>query len=467
MADYSIDFLGCKISQTDAEAIGDALAHAGHAAAGEGARIRVVNTCCITAEAEKKSRKKVRQLARSGDDVHVFVTGCGASLRPEAYADLGERVTALPGAASLAAQQIVREADRLAGLACKGAASTSAASRRTRAFVKIQDGCSFLCSYCIVPTVRGDTRSRSTEAVLRDVRRRVAMGQREIVLTGINIGLFRDPDTRAGLPQLLLEVADVEGVARVRISSIEVNHVNRRLVSAMASHPKVCPHLHVPLQSGDDGVLREMRRNYTADRYLRAIDHARSELPDINLTTDVIIGFPNEDDAAFAQTMRVARDAGFTKVHAFPFSPRPGTDAEQAHDPVPPAVKKQRSQQLRVQADGFARDRWRARLGSIDDVIAERSSQAAGGMTLTAPGQGSGDDRDASPRPPAGLTLAVGPSGRGAAGELTGLRGYTRDYCPVRLVGSDVEDGAHVRVRLEHADADGLVARVIAPYDGA
>lgn len=463
MTGYDVDFLGCKISHTDAQAIGDALQAAGHGEDPAGASIRVVNTCCITGEAEKKSRQRVRRmLAGAAEDGHVFVTGCGASNRPEQYAELDERVTVLPGAASLAAGAIVEAADALSGLGCRGPApgvapghvpaTTRTATGRTRAFVKVQDGCDFHCSYCIVPAVRGEPRSRDVTAVLAEVERRVARGQREIVLTGVNIGLYRDGDSRIGLDRLLLAVAEVDGVARVRISSIESNHVNRRLVAAMASHPKVCPHLHVPLQSGDDAVLADMGRHYDTRRYARAIDAARSELPGLNLTTDVIVGYPSEDDASFDRTLAFAAELGFTKVHAFPFSERPGTDATAHRDPVAKAVKAERSRRLREQADAVALEHRGLLVGRMDEVLVE---------TRGASGYGAG----------AGVLLTDDHAAADAdAGTRATQTGYTRDYSPVLLAGlpPHVADGSLVSVELESLDdATGvLAARYVAPVAG-
>lgn len=445
MSGYEVEFLGCKVSHTDAEAIADALADAGHERAAAGALVRVVNTCCITGEAEKKSRQRVRRLLADADErAQVFVTGCGAGNRAEQYAAIDERVTVLPGAASLAASAIVEAADALAGLACRGPAPGVApghragrdVTRRTRAFVKVQDGCDFSCSYCIVPAVRGRPRSRDVDVVLEEVARRVAQGRREIVLTGVNIGLYRDAGRRIGLDRLLLAVADVPGVARVRISSIESNHVNRRLVAAMASHPKVCPHLHVPLQSGDDAVLADMHRHYDSRRYARAIDAARGELPALNLTTDVIVGYPTEDDASFERTLAFARDMGFTKVHAFPFSERPGTVATDHRDPVDRAVKAERSRRLRAQADELALEHRARLVGSEDELLVEaRAAAGAGagaGVLLT-------DDHVATPVDGAADPFPLG--------------GYGRDYSPVRLLaGESAVDGELVRVRLERLD---------------
>ncbi len=445
MTGYEVDFLGCKISHTDAQSIGDALAAAGHDEDTEHANVRVVNTCCITGEAEKKSRKRVRRMLDGvGDDGLVFVTGCGASNDPAQYASIDERVTVLPGAASLAASAIVEAADSLAGLGCRGPApgvapGARSASKRTRAFVKVQDGCDFNCSYCIVPAVRGEPRSRDLDAIIDEVRRRAARGQREIVLTGVNIGLYRDANSRIGLDRLLLAVADVDEVDRVRISSIESNHVNRRLVAAMAEHPKVCPHLHVPLQSGDDSVLAAMARHYDARRYARAIDAARNALPELNVTTDVIVGYPTEDDASFERTFEFARSMGFTKVHAFPFSERPGTVAVQHRDPVDRAVKAERSRRLREQADELALAHRARLVGSVDEVIVEpraASGYGAGAGVLMTDAHVAAD---AGPNEPRGATTRTG---------------YVRDYSPVVLPGvsDDRFDGRLVVVSIDALD---------------
>lgn len=441
---FAVEHLGCKISLTDAQSVEHALVAAGHVPDAVAGTVRVVNTCCITGEAERKSRRQVRRAAdAAGPDGRVFVTGCGASNDPAQYERLAEHVTVVPGAASLVAGAIVEAADELAGLACRGPVpgiapghvpTTGAGAARSRAFIKVQDGCDFHCSYCIVPTVRGEPRSRSIEVILDEVRRRVAQGPREMVLTGVNIGLFRDPQSRVGLDRLLLAVADVDGVERVRISSIESNHVNRRLVAAMASHPKVCPHLHVPLQSGDDAVLAGMARHYDTRRYRRAIAAARSELSGLNLTTDVIVGHPGEDDASFERTLALVSELGFTKVHAFPYSPRPGTVAADAPEQVDKATKTERSRLVREQADRNALAFRAARVGTHDEVLVESRRVvgygAAAGVLLT-------DDHAA--RTP------------GAAGDDRFRTGYTRDYSPVRLAGfpDDLPGGVVVPVLLD------------------
>lgn len=461
MTGFGVEHLGCKISQTDAQTVEEALVAAGHVPDAVDGAVRVVNTCCITGEAERKSRRQVRRAAdAAGEDGRVFVTGCGASNDPAQYEQIADHVTVLPGAASLAAGAIVEAADALAGLGCRGPVrgvapghvpTTRAGGIRSRAFIKVQDGCNFHCSYCIVPAVRGEPRSRSTEAILDDVRRRVSRGQREMVLTGVNIGLFRDADARIGLDRLLGLVADVDGVERVRISSIESNHVNRRLVAAMAEHPKVCPHLHVPLQSGDDAVLAAMARHYDTARYRRAIDAARAELPGVNVTTDVIVGHPGEDEASFARTLAFVAELGFTKVHAFPFSARPGTVAASDAHQVDKLTKAERGRALRAQGDRSAIEFRRRRVGELDEVLVETRNVAgygaSAGVLLTEDHAALATDGDA-PRAPH-------------------RTGYTRDYSPVVLADlpDSIADGTIVRVRLDRLDESTGVLHA-SPYAG-
>jgi threonylcarbamoyladenosine tRNA methylthiotransferase MtaB len=246
---------------------------------------------------------------------------------------------------------------------------------RVRAFVKIQDGCSFSCAFCVIPLVRGGTRSRRAGAVLAEIRRRVAQGHPEVVLTGVNLGCFRDREAGYTLARLIREAGAIPGLRRLRLSSIEINHVVADLIAAMRETATVARHLHVPLQSGDDGVLRAMGRRYTVETYLRKLD----PLGDFNLTSDVIVGFPAEDDAAFARTLETVERARLTKVHVFPYSPRLGT-ATAAADTVPVAVKKERGAQLRTASHAACERHWRAKLGHDDLVLVDR------------PGRGYGDD---------------------------------------------------------------------------
>ena len=365
MATFSVRFLGCKVSHADAHAIREALLRDGHDEQA-GAEIAVINTCCVTHEAVRKSRQAATRAARTHR--RVYVTGCAANLA-DAFAGLPKNVTVV-------SRRSEETPDYIAGdVGAIGCVQADARFDRVRAFVRVQDGCSFSCNFCVIPAVRGPSRSRNAASVLAEVETRVGQGHREVVLTGINLGCFRDRERGYTLARLVREVGATPGLQRLRLSSIEVNHVSAELVRALRETPAVSRHLHVPLQSGDDRVLAAMGRRYTAATYLRRL----APLSDFNLTTDVIVGFPDENDLAFERTRKVLRQAAVTKVHVFPYSPRPGTVTE-ASDPVPPAVKKRRSARLRADSHEACLRRWRAKLGAEDDVLVDR------------PGRGYGDD---------------------------------------------------------------------------
>jgi threonylcarbamoyladenosine tRNA methylthiotransferase MtaB len=364
MASFTVRFLGCKVSFADAQAVRERLLADGHVEVGGHADVVVVNTCCVTHEAVSKSRQAVSRAARTNG--RVFVTGCGANLTGS-FGAAAANVTVVAGPSETVPAVIAGDVGAI------GCVQGDPRLERTRAFVKIQDGCSFSCAFCVIPLVRGATRSRRAAAVLEEIRRRVEQGHREIVLTGVNLGCFRDREAGFTLPRLVREAGAVPGVERLRLSSIEVNHLTDEVVSALRETPAGSPHLHVPLQSGDDGVLRAMRRRYTASQYLSRLE----PLPDFNLTTDVVVGFPGEDEAAFGRTLDVVERAGITKVHVFPYSPRPGT-ATAAADDVPLAVKKDRSRRLRMLSDERCRRRWRSKLGTIERVLVDRPGRGYG-----------------------------------------------------------------------------------------
>jgi threonylcarbamoyladenosine tRNA methylthiotransferase MtaB len=369
VATFRVDFLGCKVSHADAHEVREALLRDGHAEsrfAAAPADVAVISGCCVTNEAVAKSRKAAARAART--HARVYVTGCAANLGGESFAGLPPNVTVVAKRSEETAAFVAGDVGAI------GCVQADARLDRVRAFVKIQDGCSFSCNFCVIPLVRGASRSRSAAAVLGEIRRRVGQGHREIVLTGINLGCFRDRTAGYDLARLVREAGETPGLARLRLSSIEINHVNDALVSALRETPTVAKHLHVPLQSGDDGVLRAMRRRYTVETYLRRLAPLAGEF---NLTSDVIVGFPAEDDAAFSTTLQTIERAGITKVHVFPYSPRPGT-VTAAEDPVPPQVKKARGAAVRELSHDLCLERWRRK--HEDVVLVDR------------PGRGYGDD---------------------------------------------------------------------------
>src|SRR5512138_2375008 len=358
MASFSVGFLGCKVSYADAQAVRERLLRDGHVETEGTGDLAVVNTCCVTHEAISKSRQAVSRVARTHE--RVYVTGCGANLAG-AFDGAAANVTVITARSEDVPSAVAGD---VGAIACVQA---DARLERTRAFVKIQDGCSFSCAFCVIPLVRGGTRSRRAGAVLDEIRRRVAQGHREIVLTGVNLGCFRDREAGFALPRLVREAGALPGVERLRLSSIEVNHLSDELIAAIRESPSVSRHLHVPLQSGDDEVLRAMRRRYSAAQYVAKLE----PLGDFNLTADLIVGFPGESEEAFGRTLEVVARAGITRVHAFPYSPRPGTATATA-DAVPAAVKKERSTRLRALSAELSRRRWISRLGSTDRVLVDR-----------------------------------------------------------------------------------------------
>ncbi len=399
MATFTTRFLGCKVSFADEQAIRERLLADGHTETHGAADVAVINTCCVTNEAVSKSRQAAAQAARSHK--RVYVTGCAANLSTNAFAGLADNV-------SIVARRSEDIAEAVAGdVGAIGCIQAEHRLERVRAFVRIQDGCSFSCAFCVIPLVRGSTRSRSADSVLGEIRRRAAHGHREVVLTGVNLGCFRDRAAGLTLAGLIREAGAIEGLDRLRLSSIEINHVTPDLIEAMRETAVVARHLHVPLQSGDDGVLRDMGRRFTIGSFRSRIE----PLEDFNLTTDVIVGFPTEDDRAFANTLVAVAETGITKVHVFPYSPRPGTRTA-AHDAVTPASKKERGARLRAASEAACQARWRSRVGSDDVVLVDR------------PGLGYADDYTPwlvdAPRGAMVAARAVGVSDEGVVAVVTG-----------------------------------------------
>jgi len=349
--------LGCKVNQYDTQAIREALARAGYREVGasEPADLYVVNTCCVTRESHRKSLRLVRQVARAHPDAMLVVTGCSV----ESDADA---IRAIPGVHCVVGND---DKARLAAIvAAAGRAETepvaprpwpsiSAFAGHTRAFVKVEDGCNDFCSYCIVPHVRGRVRSRPPEEVVDEVGRLVANGYLEVVLTGIHLGAYGTETGGAwGLLALLERLVAVPGLRRLRLSSLEPREASGELAELVASSPVVCPHFHIPLQSGDDAILRAMNRRYSAADYLARLEAIRERIDEPAITTDIIVGFPGETDAQFRSTVEVARRAAFSRVHVFPYSDREGTAASGMAGKLPPeTVGERREEMLAVACD--------------------------------------------------------------------------------------------------------------------
>jgi threonylcarbamoyladenosine tRNA methylthiotransferase MtaB len=340
--------LGCRLNQAESEQALEALGARGFdlAHAGEQPDVVVINTCTVTAESTASSRRLIRKTAEAHPGATVVVTGCYAVAEPE-------EVRAIPGVDLVVGND---DKDRLAALVTAVPAvrrlplvmrPAPVERLRTRVAVKAQTGCDEWCTFCIIPRTRGPLRSHPEDQVVADVRRQVERGVREVVLTGVHLGKYgEDRGEREALARLVDRLTAIDGLLRLRLSSVLPVQVTPALVERVRDDPKVCRHLHVPLQAGDDEVLARMHRPYRVAEFLDRVEHAKAEVPGLGLSTDVIVGFPGETRAQFAATMAVVERVGFSKLHVFRYSQRPDTPAATMPDQVPVAEKKARAREL-------------------------------------------------------------------------------------------------------------------------
>ncbi len=387
MATLKTVTLGCKVNQYETEFVRQSLASVGYRDAGEdeSADLCVVNTCTVTAEGDSKSRQVIRQLARRNPGTRIVVMGCYATRAPA-------EVAALPAVAEVVTDK--RELPDLLGRfgVIDVPTGISSFGQRQRAYVKVQDGCMLNCSFCIIPSVRPHLASRPVEHILDEVRRLVDNGYREVVLTGIHLGHYGVEWSRQRakadwlrLSHLLERLAHLPGEFRIRLSSIEATEVTRELIAMMAAYPqRICPHLHISMQSGSDAVLRRMRRRWGSRRFVDRCRLVGEALDQPALTTDIIVGFPGETDDDFAATCRVSEEVGFSKIHIFPFSRRRTTPAAEMPDQIAPEVKAERCRQL-AQLETRLRERYfTSLLGRQLKVLVESPAERPGYVVGTA-----------------------------------------------------------------------------------
>jgi len=372
--------LGCKVNRCDSDALAQALTARGYVVVppGQAADIYIVNTCTVTHEAEVKSRKLLRKALRINAGALLVVTGCYATLAQETLGGLDGVNAVVPITEQARIPDLVMQLRPPTVPAAAGAGLTASIAR-TRATVKVQDGCNRRCAYCAVTLARGPVRSRPLDEAAAELRALVDAGIREIVLTGVRLDAY-GLDHGHTLADLLNATRDL-GIPRLRVSSLEPVGIDARLIDAMAAHPALCRHVHLCLQSGDDGVLRAMRRGYTAADYRCLIAQLRAAMPDAVFTTDVIAGFPGESEAAFQQTVAFVREIGFIKLHIFPFSPRPGTAAAAMPDQVPQAVKAARCRTLVEVERALFRAYAGAQIGRTVPVLVEHTGRYGDGLT--------------------------------------------------------------------------------------
>jgi threonylcarbamoyladenosine tRNA methylthiotransferase MtaB len=365
----AFEILGCRLNEAEAESWARRFSASGaKIVPSTQAEVIVLNTCAVTEEAVRKSRRLIRRLRRANPSVRLVVSGCYATLHPKEVEE------------ALGVDLVVvnRDKDRLVELTCAflkeglGAAKergTKFSLRRQRAFVKVQDGCRHRCTFCIVTLARGEERSRPISEVIEEIRSLRAQGVQEAVLTGVHLGGYGS-DLGVRLEDLIAKVLEETDLPRLRLGSLEPWELGERFFKLFAN-PRLMPHLHLPLQSGSDAVLKRMARRCRRQDFRELIKLARTHCPDLHLTTDIIVGFPGETEADFQQTLELVEEIGFANVHVFPFSPRPGTPAASFPDQVPETLKQKRSLTLRALAARLRREALKRHLGCTEEVLWE------------------------------------------------------------------------------------------------
>jgi threonylcarbamoyladenosine tRNA methylthiotransferase MtaB len=368
---YRVTTLGCRVNRADSIAIERRLSKAGMEKADAGAtpEVWVLNTCAVTAEGMRKSRKAARRCAGSGS--FVVITGCAAEMDPAVFLEMPGVHAVLPNSAKENIERSI-PVTRRAG----GEAGGWSFDGQVRVPVKVQDGCSRYCTYCIVPYLRGSEYSRPVESVVAEIIELEAGGAGEAVLCGIDLGGYSDPSTGAGLTALAEKALSASENIWIRLSSLELSDVSDGLLELVRTHPRLCGHLHLPLQSGDRGVLAGMGRHYEPSAFRARVEGIRAAVPGVSITTDVMVGFPGETEDAFANTRRQLADIGFPRVHVFKYSPRPGTAAFALGDPVDSRVKERRATELRELAGRMAARFHAGFTGRIMPVLIEATMKS-------------------------------------------------------------------------------------------
>lgn len=378
------DTIGCRLNQSEIEIMAAQFRKAGHVVVADAkeADLVIVNTCTVTSAAASDSRQKIRQAARNGN-THIIATGCWATLEPEA-------ALALPGVESVVLNQdkdklvsdylkitpMVFDLEPLAREPFPGE------HKRTRAFIKVQDGCDNFCTFCITKVARGKGVSRPQSEVLLDIKQALDGGVNEIVLSGVHLGSWgKDFDKQAHLRNLIEAILRETNVPRLRLSSLEPWDLGESFFS-LWHDARMCPHLHLPLQSGSETILRQMARKTTPQKYLQIVEEARAVVPDVAITTDMIVGFPGETDELFDESMRFVRAVNFAGGHIFPFSPRPGTAAAKFGDQVPNGIKKRRSAAMRALFAEMTHQYQSSYVGKTVEVLWENGEELMEGGWL-------------------------------------------------------------------------------------
>ncbi len=349
MLKFAVSTLGCKVNQYESERIARDFLRNDFKLVDftQFADVYIINTCMVTNTTEAKSRKIIRRASRRNSNAFIVATGCYAELKPDEIRAIEGVDLVVGNSKKIDLVNLVLKALMITNSIPKEKELLENRHFHTRALVKIQDGCDRFCSYCIIPYARGGLKSRAQSEIVNEARGLAENGIKEIVLTGIHLGKYGwDLCKKDALVELLLELKEVEGIKRIRLSSIELKELTPRLISLIADEPKLCHHVHVPLQSGSNKVLRMMNRDYVVEDFIKTMEKIKNLVPEIALTTDVIVGFPGETEDCFQETVSMVKKVGFRKLHVFRFSERSGTKAAEMPNKISDFVKDRRSREL-------------------------------------------------------------------------------------------------------------------------
>lgn len=422
--------LGCKVNQYETERIAEDFARAGFTLTDfdAPADVYVINSCSVTASADKKSRYLARKASRTNPDAVVAMTGCHSQMVLDAGEIVDGATVLVPNHEKMRVfEKVMAFKPDLLSYSSSPAVQLPERGHRTRAVLKVQDGCEHFCGFCSIPYTRKVLESRPWQQVVEEAERIAASGTKEIIVTGVCVGAYGESTGSGGpdLAELLLRIADVPQVARVRLSSIQPIEITDALIEAFASHPNLCPHLHLSCQSGDDTILRAMNRPYTTEFYKDLVRRLREQVPDVAITTDLIVAYPGESREMHENTLQFARDVSFQRTHCFPYSPRPRTHAETLKDDVPQDEKQIRRKELQAVVD------------ETNSLFTSRY---------------------------VGETLGVLVEGKQGAGDGV-LTGHTTNYITVQFAGPKELTGQIVPVRLELVTPDGGAKGTLALSD--
>ncbi len=363
--------LGCKLNQYESFSLSNELIQRGYEVSEElaPADLYVINTCAVTSEAERKSRQVLSKIDKLNPSAKVIICGCASQRSPESFLKRQGNLLVTGSFNKAAIIDFLGESGvKLSGQPDEYEDNLFPLSPRTRAYVKVQDGCDSFCAYCIIPYLRGRSRSRKEESVLGEITR-LSQSCKEFVLTGINLSGY-GKDTGSSLPALVRSLSGAD--VRIRLGSLEASAIDDELMQALKGLKQFCPHFHLSLQSGSDGVLADMNRRYNAEFFLRAVETVRRHFPDAAVTTDVIVGFPTESEEDFEQSCRVCSSARFADIHIFPYSPREGTKAYSLK-PLAKSIVDLRKQRLAELRDNLKREFIQRFAGKQLEMLAEES----------------------------------------------------------------------------------------------